>query len=126
MRLRAGDGDWVVPQLDTPNQLAFPEDLPVGGDFGQRLPLQFFAEAPYFRWKKHRSGDGGAGKGRQTAVAQTESTLLSRAARDVKAGDWVFTQSLKHASSAMFPILAARHCALVDGGSSNRNMFVKK
>ena len=54
------------------------------------------------------------------------SIMLLTAARVVAAGVWVWTRSAKHTSSVMLVIFVARHCALVDGGSSNMNMFTKK
>ena len=49
------------------------------------------------------------------------SGSLSMAASAVAVG--VLTQSAKAGSSLILLIFAARHCALVDGGSSERNIF---
>ena len=50
MQLRIGEGGQVGTQHDPPNQLAFPEVLLLGGDFGHPIPLHFWACALYLLW----------------------------------------------------------------------------
>ena len=47
-------------------------------------------------------------------------------AATVTTANWQWTQSANAIKSAMLVSLLARHCALVEGGSSERNMLMKK
>ena len=70
-------------------------------------------------------GGGGGRRGFCVDVAQTESSEMSSMAA-TELADVIWTLSAKAASSEMSAMLAARHCALVEGGSSERNLFMKK
>ena len=108
MQLRVGEEGRVVPQLDLPDRLTFPKDL--GAILGSSLPMLHISDGR----------NTGPVTEAQAEVGKQWSHRLSLPCYPGLRG------TLKHASSAMFPILAARHCALVDGGSSDRNMLVKK
>ena len=75
-------------------------------------------------WCARRKSHPRRGRGRAVTRKRCRCSLSSMTATEL--ADVVWIRSAKAASSEMSDISAARHCALVDGGSSERNLFVKK